>query len=68
MENLKSTKFSLRNSSNLRFLHENVQKIPSVKLTCVRQKGEMILEQADRKPLVRARSVYRDFWTDFPVR
>ena len=67
-ENLLSTKLSLCNSLNLCFLHENVQKIPSVELTCVRQRSEMILEQVDHKPLVRARSVYRDFLTDFPVR
>ena len=66
--NLLSIKFSLCNSSNLRFLHKNEQKIPNVKLTCVRQKSEMFLEQVDHKPLIRARSIYRDFYTDFPVR
>ena len=28
----------------------------------------MILERVDHKPLIRARSVYRDFLTDFPVK
>ena len=25
------------------------------------------MEQVDHKPLIRARSVYRDFWTDFSI-
>ena len=42
-------------------------KILSVELTCIWQRSEMIFKQVDHKNLIRARSVYRDFLTDFPV-